>query len=226
MNLNDAQVSIVERVVEAELGSVCYCPTGRRAGKTTLANALLRTNINALGIIRHHDGMDEYDSVIHRRLVVAGASLDGWTPDLVVVDEVHNSPYVERLTDIFPNSRIVHLFTPWEGMGMNFDYDDYAAALRQRPAQAENFPVYHQWVDPAERSWRPAQAPTGMSRRMDLLQHNAERLRDQEWTEGVIEETSVSTTVDDMRDLREFMERMTGIEKKKEKEWDEAENSA
>jgi hypothetical protein len=215
--MSDQQKHIVDRLLESDYGQLVSVPMGRQTGKTTLAKAIMRCISDAITVVERYDMNREYEPELHNRMYSGSADIRGTNASLVIFDEVQNMSYIEHVRRDMPRTRFLHMYTPHRGYVSQQD-------------------AYRMWTEemitpwPADMSTEGSEireAPTRheLEERLNMLRERERSLaRDSERMERSHMQDSYRYMMDAIGDTT--LEPFGMFEtKKKNKEWDDDENS-
>lgn len=112
--LNGFQRTVLDSILDAEPGRFCSFPMPRRSGKTSLANALMRCITDAVCVVERYGMQENYDYEFQGRMYAGNADLSMLSPGLVILDEVVDIEYLQRLRQAMHTTRFLHMYTPRE----------------------------------------------------------------------------------------------------------------
>lgn len=110
--MNSAQREAIERLLDSDHQALISVPMARRAGKTSLANGLMRCIHDAITVVGTYNMEQLYSRDFHNRMYSGTPGLGGISPSLIILDEVQDLGYIESLRQRMSSSRILHLYTP------------------------------------------------------------------------------------------------------------------
>jgi len=118
--LNVVQQHILRRLQSSERQELVSIPTGRRAGKTSLAVALMQTIRDAIVVLPNIRMADSYHiptiEPTRDRIFFGAPYLADRRPSLVIFDEIQDILYINHIRQLMPRSRMLHIYTPHNEM--------------------------------------------------------------------------------------------------------------